>query len=126
MKTVKWHSWKGILYGDTGRFKFWSAQITGEGDENLSKDAPMKDWKKVVVLRPLGNPETVFAIGFSNKFGSTKISTAPRKIKEGPFGMRMGAEDCQFFITSNTEAVKLELVGYVDVDDKSQANLSLY
>ncbi len=118
--------WRKINYGDVKKFKFWSAQVKGEGDQTLAKDSSLQDWKKVVVLAPLGSPKTTFSMGFSDAFGNTKVSTATRRVKEGPFGMRMGPENCLFFIASNKGIVELEVVGYTTIDDETRSELTLY
>lgn len=126
MKTKRFQIWRKVGYGDTRKFRFWSPQVRGEGDETLAKNSSLKDWKKVVVLRPTGNPKTTFSMGFSDVFGNIKVSSATRRAEEGPFGMRMGPEDCRFFIVSNGGAVGLEVVGHTTIDDATKSDLSLY
>jgi hypothetical protein len=126
MKVIKWQIWKNVLYRDRTSFKFWSAKIPGTGDKSLPKGDPIKKWRKIIVLRPIGNLETVFSVGFNDILGRSKVSSATRKIKDGLFGMRMGPDDCQFFVASNTGEVKLEFVEYSDIGDESWSKLPLY
>lgn len=126
MKVKRWQIWKKVIYGKKNASKFWSPRIKGEGDKNLAKDSPMKDWRKIIVLKPTGEPETSFSMGFSDIFGNTKVSSAKRKVKEGPFGMRMGPDDCEFFVVSNDDAVGLKFVEYADIGDETEPELQLY
>ncbi|MFH1671297.1 MAG: hypothetical protein ABH889_00765 [Candidatus Portnoybacteria bacterium] len=123
MKIKKNQSWRKVNYRDEGKFKFWSLLVRGEGDEKLANDSPMDQWKKVIILRPLGDPKTIFSMGFSDNLGNVKVSNATRRVAEGPFGMRMGPEDCHFFIASNNSEVRLELVDYTVIDE---SELTLY
>ena len=126
MKVTRWQIWKKVIYGNKNAFKFWSPKVKGESDKDLSKDSPMKDWRKVIVLRPIGNPETTFSMGFSDIFGNTKVSSAKRKVKQGSFGMRMGPDDCGFFVVSNDDMVELKFVEYADITDEAKSELQLY
>jgi len=108
--------WPKVQY-NSRKFKWWSVKVKGEGDTALSKGSPRGRWRKIIILQPLGAPNTTFSIGFSSAFGETRISTAQRKVVEGPFGMRMGPEDCWFFIASNKGEVELNLMRYVDIDE---------
>ena len=119
--------WRGTNYGKNREIEFWSNKIKGKGDETLPKDSPsLRGWKKVIVLKPIGDPETTFSMGFIPVSGGTKISDIIRKIKKGPFGMRLCPDDCEFFIVSNSDKVKLELVRYADITDKTESELPLY
>lgn len=126
MKVKRFQRWKKVNYGNKKKFKFWSHKIKGEGDKALTKDSPLRDWKKIIVLRSIGDPETTFSMGFSTVSGDTKVSNVLRKIKKGSFGMRLGPEDCNFFIASNESKVGLELVEYTDITDESKLELPLY
>ena len=126
MKVKKLQIWRKVDYGDERKFKFWSSKVKGKGDETLAKDSSLKDWKKVIVLKPIGNLKTRFSMGFSSIFGETKVSSAIRRVEDESFGMRMGPEDCDFFIVSNEGEVGLEFVEYADIDDKTKSELPLY
>lgn len=123
---VKRSLWRKIRYGNSEKFTYWSPKIRGKGDETLAEGSSIKDWRKVVVVQPSGSPETAFSMGFSNVFGDTKISSAVRKVKDGPFGMRMGPKPCDFFIASNQGKVDLRLIEYTDIKDKTKSDLFLY
>lgn len=126
MKKVLSVWWK-VTYGNGMGFHFWSSRINGEGDTNLVKGSPRSKWKKIIVLKPTGDPEASFSMGYCDTFGNAKISSARRKVKEGSFGMRMGPEDCEFFIASKKSyPVNLEFVEYADIDDKNKSDRSLY
>jgi len=114
MKEIKNQHWRDVKFGDEREFRFWSS-VTGKGDEALLPGSPLGNWRKIIVLKPMGDLETVFSIGFSSISGDTKVSDATRRIKEGPFGMRMGPEDCDFFISSNDGKIELEIVQYIDI-----------
>lgn len=126
MKKKIFQFWRKIEYGDRTKFKFWSLKVKGEGDKNLAKKTPMRKWRKIIILNPIGELETVFSIGYSDIFGNTKICNAKRRVGQAYFGMRMGPEDCEFFIVSNYGEVELEFIKYVDIKDLSYSNYSLY
>ncbi|MDD4358310.1 MAG: hypothetical protein PHY30_00665 [Candidatus Pacebacteria bacterium] len=107
-------------------FRFWSEKVKGEGDETLGKGALPDNWTKVIVLKSKGDLETLFSIGFINADGNTMISKSERKVGDGLFGMRMGPEDCEFFIVSNQGEVALEFAYYVNIDAKLKAEIDLY
>ncbi len=116
MEVIK-SKWKRTVeYGDKGEFKFWSPKVKGKGDETLEKRTSLEKWTKVIVFMPEGSPDTIFSMGFSSVFGDTIVSDAARRIEEGPFGMRMGPEDCEFFIVSNQGEVELDFVRYAHID----------
>lgn len=118
--------WRRIKYRNRKRFHFWSPQITGKGDETLAKDAPIHSWRRIIVLKPIGGNNNAFRIGYKDFLGNTKISNAERVIRQGPFGMRMGPQDCNFFIASNDGKVDLELGEYFDKDDEAISKLTVY
>jgi len=126
VKIKRFQIWRKISYRDVKKFRFWSTQIRGEGDETLAKESSLKDWRKVVVLKPLGDLKTVFSVGFSDNFGNVKVSKASRRVEEGPFGMRMGPEDCRFFIVSNNGEVGLEFAEHTTIADVTKSELALY
>ena len=115
MKSIKSKWRKRVKYGDKDEFKFWSSKVKGKGDKTLEKGTFLKEWTKVIVLTPKGKPDTIFSMGFSSVFGDTEVSNALRKIEEGPFGMRMGPEDCEFFIASNQGEVVLDFLCYTHI-----------
>lgn len=127
MEIKKHIVWRGTNYGKNRKLKFWSNKIKGEGDETLPKDSPsLRGWKKVIVLKPIGAPETTFSMGFIPVSGGAKISDIIRKIKKGPFGMKLFPDDGEFFIASNTGKVGLEFVKYTDMADKIESELPVY
>jgi hypothetical protein len=126
MEIKRFQVWRKINYGDAKKFKFWSPQMSGKGDGTLTKGAPLNDWKKVIIFSPRGYPKTAFSIGFKDISGLSKISRAIRRVEQGPFGMRMGPEDCNFFVASNEGEVRLEVLGYADINDKTRSKLPLY
>lgn len=123
---MKYQRWRKVDYGKDRKLKFWSCKIKGKGDKDLAEGSPLRDWKKIIILEPVGDPETTFSMGFSTVSGDTKVLSVDRKIKKGPFGMRLGPEDCEFFIASNNNEVGLEFVEYIDIADKSKSELPLY
>ncbi len=124
---IKWSRfWHKVNYGDKRKFKFWSPQVNGMSDKALAKDSSLKDWKKVIILRPIGDPKTTFSIGFKDILGNTKVSSAVRRVGEGSFRMRMGPENCDFFIVSNKNEVGLEFVEYANISDETKSKLPLY
>ena len=123
MEVIK-SKWKRkVEYGDKDEFKFWSPKVKGKGDKTLEKGTPLEKWTKVIVLMPIGSPDIIFSMGFSSVFGDTIVSDAVRRIGESSFGMRMGPEDCEFFIVSNQGKVELDFVHYVHID---KPGLDLY
>jgi len=118
--------WRKTNYGKSRKIKFWSNKIKGKGDKTLSKDSSLRDRKKVIVLKPIGDPETTFSMGFIPVSGDTKISNVIREIEKGPFGMRLDLYGCEPFIASNTGKVGLKFVKYVDIADKTESELSVY
>jgi len=123
MKEIKDQCWKNVKFGNKNEFRYWSPKVMGKGDKDLSPDSPLGDWRKIIILKPTGDPEAVLLVGFSSVFGDTQISSVPRQVKEGPFGMRMGPEDCNFFIVSNDGKVELKIVQYIDI---AELELDLY
>ncbi|MDP3998302.1 MAG: hypothetical protein Q8P89_01640 [bacterium] len=121
---VRWGQYVPIILGRTP--KNWSSYAKGEGDSSLAVDSPMKDWTKIIILRPLGDQKTTFQIGFRDVFNNIKISSAKRRVKDGSFGMRMGSKDCNFFIVSINGAVGLGIMGYAHINDEKYKNLALY
>lgn len=119
-------------YHDTRRFWFWSSLVRSEGDKSLPPSSPKspskqwKTWRKVIKLRPQGDPTTHFSMGFKDAFGRVMISTAKRRVGDGPFGMRVGPEDCELFIVSNEGLVGLEFVKYTNINDPAEAETPLY
>lgn len=127
MKIKKHIVWRGTKYKENSEIKFWSNKIKGKGDKTLSKDSPsLRGWKKVIVLKPIGDPETTFSMGFIPVSGGTKISNIVRKIRKGPFGMRLCPDDCELFIAGNDGKLKLEFVKYADIADKTESELPVY
>lgn len=136
MKIKRFQFWRtcNISYRKGEPFKFLSTKVKGEGDKTLENDHSLKNrikfifrkWEKVIILEPSGNPKTTFSMGFIPSSGSAKVSSATRRVEEGPFGMRMGPEDCRFFIGSNKGTVGLEVIGYTTIDDETKSELVLY
>ncbi len=120
-KRIRWNIWARANYGESGLF--WSAKIIGKGDKSLFAKASRKTWNKIIVLEPLGSADTVFFLGFSDIFGNTKVLISPRKVGDGQFGMRMGPEDCEFFIVSLMAEVGLRVVCYIRRGNKKHADL---
>ena len=118
MKIKRFQRWRKVEGGDKKKFKFRSSLVKVEGDKSLSKDAPIRSWTKIILLRPVGLlGRCKFSMGFRAIDGTTKISNAVRKTGDGCFGMRLGPEDCEFFIASNDGRVYLEAVECVDIKD---------
>ena len=126
MTIEKNQKWRVVEYGDKAEFKFWSGKVTGKGDESLSSESPIDSWKEIIVLVPYGNPETKFSIGLSTVFGVTQMSDAERKIGDGCFGMRMGPDNCDFFIASNEGEVKLVFMKYIHISEAPKHEVVVY
>jgi len=107
-------------------FDYYSSSVKGEGDEDLPEDASMEEWTKVIILKPTGKNKTIISPGFETVFGDVLVSNATRRVGSNPFGMRMGPEDCQFFVVSNEGEVGLEFVEYAHIDDDRYRSLPLY
>ncbi|HXK32105.1 MAG TPA: hypothetical protein VJ378_01370 [Candidatus Paceibacterota bacterium] len=126
MKRIWLQSWNNVFYGETTRFKFWSAQILIEGDKSLPERTPMGKWRKVAIFNAIGDPDTVFSVGFIDFLGRCRVSGATRKVRQGLFAMRLGREDCRFFIASNKGEVRIECLGEADINDKQKAHIPVY
>ncbi len=127
MEIKKHIVWRTTNYGKNRKIEFWSNRIKGKGDKTLPKDsASRRGWNKVIVLKPIGSPETTFSMGFIPASGDTKLSDIIRKIEKGPFGMRLCPDDCELFIASNDGEVKLKLVRYAHIGDKTKPELPVY
>lgn len=127
MEIKKHIVWTEIDFGKNRKLGFWSNKIKGKGDKTLPKDSPsLRGWKRVIVLKPIGAPETTFSMGFIPVSGNARISNVIRKIEKGPFGMRLLPDAGKFFIASNTGKVGLKFVKYVDITDKTESELSVY
>jgi len=119
--------WRTTNYKKNRRIKFWSNKVKGKGDKTLPKDSlSRRGWKKVIVLKPIGDPETTFSMGFIPASGDTKISDIIRKISKGPFAMRLCPDTCKYFIASNNGKLKLEFVKYADMTDGTEPELPVY
>ncbi len=111
LRTVKTQEWRKIsYYGDANEFRFWSQKVVGLGDSLPF----LQRWNKVIILMPIGDQEAVFFIGFDpfNPNSRNKVSSIKRKVKDGPFAMKLGKRDCGFFVTSNDSRVNLKSTGY--------------
>ncbi len=143
MKTIFLQWWRDVVYREGSYhddvldkdFGFWSDLVLGKGDQILSPSqsfmfGPINwlikyfTWKKYIVLRPtiidrgISTEDIEFHVGFwSKRFGVCKVSSATRHVSGGPFSMRMGPEDCHFFIVADKE-VELSIAGYVHGDIK--------
>lgn len=124
--------WKKVKYGDDS-FRFWSNEVDIEGDEDLSETAPMRSWKKVVLLEASsisGSSKITFSIGFLLPSGQAKISRAIKKIGDGLFAMMLGPGNCSFFIVSNQEDVFLQKIRCMDKtqlhEDEAMKKVVLY
>lgn len=56
-------------------------------------------WKTAVVFPVREIPENGYYVGFKDVFGNVMISMYPLKARK--FAMKMGYEDCTFFVLSN-------------------------
>lgn len=103
-----------------GAYRYWSDPVTGEGDPGVRSYGTgffqwigkVLFWNKLIVLVPKGDPGTHFKIVFHSSDGLCMFSSAVRQIKDGPFKMRMGPENCDFFIVGGEGEVQLEIAGY--------------
>jgi hypothetical protein len=114
--------WKKVYYGDED-FKFWSDTLTIFGDRRLEEEAPMEDWRIIVIFSPKsfsGSLAVKFFVGFLLPSGLAKIFTVPRKLADGMFAMRIGPGDCHFFVASNEDKFSLEEFTLVEKDEFEQ------
>lgn len=131
MKVKIFQKWREVIYKGK-EFRFWSETVDERGDKDLPENAPMREWKKIVLLEPSptidGSMEAWFSMGFLLPFGQAKISSATRKISDGLFGMRLGPGDCSFFIASNNGGVHLQGIDCVDKAEleKDKENITIY
>jgi len=105
-----------------GEFTSWSNIVKALGDKRLApEDRDPAKWTKIVILRPIGPSDAQFSMGFIAYNGYTAICDTPRRVVDGPFGMRMGPEDCSFFIAAKTnqplglDVSRLTNGGYIEV-----------
>lgn len=130
MRTIFLQGWEDIEYkGKNPRFfHHWSNLVEGVGDERLgsSRSAMVGSfnwfrkhllWKKYIILAPkAGRRDVNFRMGFySKQFNICKISGAVRNVSDGPFAMRMGPENCHFFVVGTGE-IELSIAGYIRKD----------
>ena len=138
--------WKKISYPEVGFktpariYRSWSPKVFAEGDESLDEESPQHIWQewrvvhwtKVVVLNPTVQDEekedVEFTVGFTNKFGDTEIATGiSRRVNEALFAMRMGPDDCHYFIVSKEEGVELGLeIDHYTIEDELNEHITLY
>lgn len=117
MRNKIFQKWTSVVYGETKGFTHWSNLVLGLGDENLKQGDGFLKWKKLVILIPSGNSDVRFQVGFYGKgTGICGISSTVRMVGDGPYAMRMGPEDCNFFVVSNDGPVELKIAGYVRKD----------
>ncbi|KKR17702.1 MAG: hypothetical protein UT48_C0047G0006 [Parcubacteria group bacterium GW2011_GWE2_39_37] len=89
------------------------------------------EWNKLVVLTPLGHPETEFVVAYyDDSQNECKAFPRFRKVKEGPYEMRRGPNELCAFIIANA-AVKLKKNGNVDLigqptNGEKLPNLDIY
>jgi len=116
--------WRKIKeYGNKKEFLFWSKKVTGIGDKTLNDNSKIPEWKRIIILEPKGDPKIIFEIGFQAFNGSIEMTTVSREINQGPFAMRMGREDCKFFIASNQGELDLKIDRYADINDDLDIDL---
>lgn len=123
-----------------GSFEHWSNLARGKGDPRLPQRPKNYykgflgwlrknwEWKKCIILKVVGKPEAEFVVGYRtiNSDGcECKISSDKKIVANGPFAMRLGREDCEFFIISNEPSIRLEFLGYMD-RDSVDANSTFY
>ncbi len=110
MKVKRFQRWKKVNIKED--FKYCSGFTEVKGDKNLPENAPREEWKIVIfepAPRPGGSREATFSMGFMLPDGTAKVSNVKRKINDGPFAMRIGPGDCNFFIVSDETPVALQV-----------------
>ena len=81
----------------------------------------MSNWRKVIVLRPIGPSDASFSMGFVDHMGFTVATNGQRRVSDGPFGMKIGFMDRDFFIATHDNCeLKLAISeltngGYVEI-----------
>jgi hypothetical protein len=119
--------WHPTAYGDTIRYKYWSEIVHGEGDTGLSDSA--HGFRKFVVLRILSKEGSAVSIGFMSKtYRKTMVLDIREQVPENGFMYCLGMDkdDCDFFAASDDSAVRVELIGYRDVDDHELLEIPIY
>ncbi len=115
LKVKKFQKWETVKYGDILKFKFWSQKVEETGliyKSTLNSFPVGRNWTGIVILKPIGLPETEFFIGYySPKENITEISKSRRKVMDGKFSMRITKDPCFFFIASNEGDVDLVSFG---------------
>ncbi len=105
--------WKSCQYNQpVGNFPRFSNIIVGRKDSWL-KFLPNPDnrffWTKKILLRPVyGDDTKTFFVAFQDKNGKSKYYSELRTVEQGPFYMRLGPENGQFFLISQS-SVKLAI-----------------
>lgn len=122
MGTVIFQGWTKIIVGGfIGDLRFWSNEAIAKGDPRSPKNygrGPLNwlgkafFWKRRVILVPSGLPETRFVVVFRDEDGYMACSRE-RRVKDGPFMMRVGPRDIRFFILGNYGNIGLSIAGYV-------------
>ena len=69
-------------------------------------------WRKYIVLVPEGPKDYPFVVAFRDSYGVCKYSSRIRRVSNGPFMMRIGPEDCYFYIVG-VDKFQLKKAGYV-------------
>jgi len=127
-------TWKHTVYGKS-QIKYYSKLIKGEGDTGLRTSSKARKgwifvksrWTKLIVLRPIClDPEAweerrsrlrMWPGYYSKKFEVCQVSKRTLRLSDGPFAMRMGPENCYFFVMANFP-VHLDFCGYIRGDMK--------
>ncbi|OGD24254.1 hypothetical protein A2Z10_03285 [Candidatus Azambacteria bacterium RBG_16_47_10] len=130
MRAILLQRWDDVEYGKERirSFLCWSNLVEGRGDEKLKPSRSSMlgafnwlrkyfRWKKYIILVPKTKVYDVpFRVGFySKQLGVCKISTAVRNASDGPFAMRMGPEDCHFFVVGKA-SIELAVAEYIRKD----------
>lgn len=143
----KFGSWESLaLGGRYGPFFAWSPLVSASGSvlytryvDKLTKGIWRDSWRnkrncwnRRVLLRPQGEPDTRFVVGFVAFFGDSYLcqinSKHERRVSQGPFAMLLGPMPCCFFTLSANQpvAITIEDVCEGELSPRQWQNLDLY
>lgn len=130
MRTRFIQGWQDVEYKkkDPRLYHHWSNLVEGKGDERLKPSRSSMlgffnwirkhlFWKKYIVLAPKSpHGDVSFLVGFYDMQNNIcKVSSISRHISDGPYAMRMGPENCHFFVVGTGE-IELSISGYIRKD----------
>lgn len=125
---VKWlQKWTLVRdrFRPLGKYRIWSNEVRGEGDKSLPPRTEEmlgfknwfkknKEWKKCIIILPLGAEDIEFRIAYRDPvYKSLRVSSVVRTVSQGPFALRMPPEDLYFSVAGKSR-VRLAILAYVE------------